>query len=418
MTTLRSALFGAFVLGLGTSITLAQGSLIALALLYAWRLAREPDVRGDARWPLLVPLALFSAATFVSAAASPHPLTALVDAREALLAGVLYVTLDALRDEDAAERFLTALAAVTAMTALLGLVQVAVCPGPGEPARWPRLLFHRCSRARGFFSIYMTLAGILTMVLLATLPRLLPGGRHARWFPLAWLTGLAGLVATYVRGAWLGFAVGVLALVALLRRGRLWLVAGLAVLALAFVLGPAGVRARFLSMADAADATIAERLYMYRSGLAILKDHPWLGTGKGELRHVYERYAIPGSMRSHTSHVHNTPLQIATERGLFALAAWLWIWVAFYRDAVRVLRRLPPDRPRARTLVVGSLGAITGFLATGLSEYSFGDSEVVMVAWALMALPYVVERSGRAAGAPVARPALSRPGTGRSTCGA
>ena len=41
-----------------------------------------------------------------------------------------------------------------------------------------------------------------------------------------------------------------------------------------------------------------------------------------------------------------------------------------------------------RGLVIGSIAAITGFLIGGLSEYNFGDSEVVMVAWAIMALPW------------------------------
>jgi hypothetical protein len=35
-----------------------------------------------------------------------------------------------------------------------------------------------------------------------------------------------------------------------------------------------------------------------------------------------------------------------------------------------------------------------GFLVGGLSEYNFGDSEVVMVAWALMALPWAVDPDG------------------------
>ena len=53
-----------------------------------------------------------------------------------------------------------------------------------------------------------------------------------------------------------------------------------------------------------------------------------------------------------------------------------------------VLRRLPAEAVAERALVVGSLAAITGFLVGGLSEYNFGDSEVVMVAWAhRMALP-------------------------------
>jgi hypothetical protein len=40
--------------------------------------------------------------------------------------------------------------------------------------------------------------------------------------------------------------------------------------------------------------------------------------------------------------------------------------------------------------VVGSLTAIAGFLVTGLTEWSFGDAEVVLIAWTLAALPFGV----------------------------
>ena len=81
------------------------------------------------------------------------------------------------------------------------------------------MVFHRCDRARGFFSIYMTLAGVLLLLLLAIAPRLSAGPR--RWRAVApWLVMVLGLGATYTRGAWLGFAAGMLALLPLPRRGR------------------------------------------------------------------------------------------------------------------------------------------------------------------------------------------------------
>jgi hypothetical protein len=52
---------------------------------------------------------------------------------------------------------------------------------------------------------------------------------------------------------------------------------------------------------------------------------------------------------------------------------------------------LPADAVVERGLVIGSIAAITGFLIGGLSEYNFGDSEVVMVAWTIMALPWAAE---------------------------
>ena len=113
--------------------------------------------------------------------------------------------------------------------------------------------------------------------------------------------------------------------------------------------------------------------------------------GPGGVRREYERYALPDAVKKRTSHVHSTPLQILVERGVLGLAAWLWIWVAFIAKGIGLLRRLPEDAARERALVVGSLAAIVGFLVAGLSEYNFGDSEVVLVAWALMALPWVAD---------------------------
>ena len=104
---------------------------------------------------------------------------------------------------------------------MIGLLQVAVCPRPGVDAGTPAWLYHRCDRARGAFSIYMTLAGILTLTLLATAAASLAGrAARARWFLPLWLIMLGGLIATYTRGAWLGFAAGVLALLPASRAGR------------------------------------------------------------------------------------------------------------------------------------------------------------------------------------------------------
>src|SRR2546425_11397924 len=68
-------------------------------------------------------------------------------------------------------------------------------PADGTGASGPasvRLLMRKCARARGFFSIYMTLAGVLTPLLVSVLPRLALGGRTGGWAPPAWLLG--GLV--------------------------------------------------------------------------------------------------------------------------------------------------------------------------------------------------------------------------------
>jgi O-antigen ligase len=178
-----------------------------------------------------------------------------------------------------------------------------------------------------------------------------------------------------------------------MRRGRWLLLAGLALLVLGVLFGPERLSQRLRSVTDPQEVTIRERLYMWRSGLAMWRERPWLGVGSGGVKLLYSRYALPEAIKKRTSHVHSSPLQILIEGGMVGLAAWLWIWLAFFWSGGRVLRALAgPGRSRERALVVGSLAGVAAFLVTGLSEWSFGDDEVVTIAWALAAIPFAVER--------------------------
>jgi O-antigen ligase len=388
---LRRGLLAAYVAGLGCSITLSEGSLLLLTLLWLWRL-RHPEVRRGQSWPLRWPVLAFAAATLLSAGVSGHVAESLAASKGLLLMAGLYVTADALGDTGDADRFLTWLGLSATLAALAGVIQVLACPTPAPTAGLARWFFHRCDRARGFFSIYMTLAGVLNMVLLALLPRLLPGGGLRLAGAPTWLLQLGGLMATYTRGAWIGFAAGAISLLPTQRRGRLLIVAGLLLLLGAAALGPYELRHRVRHMLDPAEAGILERRYMWESGLAMWRERPLLGWGPGGVKREYSRFAEAQAYKKRTGHLHDTPLQILVERGIPGLGAFLAIWIAFYARAIRLWRALPSGRIRERALVAGSLAAITGFLVGGLSEYSFGDSEVVMVAWTITALPWVVAR--------------------------
>jgi O-antigen ligase len=391
VTALRRGLLAAFVVGLGFSITLAEGALLGLTFLWLWRL-RDPEVRRGQSWPLWQPVLAFAGATILSALVSGHAFVSLAASKGLLLTAALYVTADALEDERAGDRVLSWLALAAAGAALAGLVQFGACPSQQPADGLARWFFHRCDRARAFFSIYMTLAGVLNLVLLATLPRVLPGGFRA-WSAPVWLLTVIGLAMTYTRGAWLGLVAGAAALLPMSRRGRLALLAGLVLLPVIFLAGPRELSHRFRSMFDPDEAGIKERVYMWRSGTAMWRERPLLGWGPGGVKREYSRYALPEASKQRTGHVHNTPLQILVERGVLGLATWLAIWIVFYWRAAGLLRALDASQTRERALVAGSVAAVTGFLVAGLSEYNFGDSEVVMVAWAVMALPWAADRS-------------------------
>jgi O-antigen ligase len=386
---LRPWLLVALVIGLTASISLAEIALGLLAADVLWRRRVEGGPR--LQWPLLGVIAAYAGWSVVAALASARPLESVRSVKSVVWFAAMYVLLAALPDARAARRFATLLFVAAGVVALLAIVQVTACP-PSGSADWGVLsrFSRKCARAHGFYSIYMTLAGVLTMVLAMTLPRLAGFGRYAWWAVPAWLAGVAALGLTFVRGAWIAFAMAVAAGI-LTRRRHVLVLGGAAVAAVLFALALPGVMPRARSIGDATDPTTRERLAMFDAGKRLLREHPLTGIGPGQVKHAYPVYAPPDAVRRSTSHLHNSPLQVAVERGLPGLALWLAIWAVFFVRAARIAASLPPGDDRA--LVLGCIIAIAAFLVGGLFEHNFGDTEVLLVATALMALPFAISRA-------------------------
>jgi O-antigen ligase len=228
-------------------------------------------------------------------------------------------------------------------------------------------------------------------VLLTSFPRLLELPRKPGWAAPAWLVGVVALGLTGVRGAWVGFGVGVLGVVVAGRR-RWAAVAAVVLLAVGILTLFPAVRQRAATIGDPSDPTRRDRLAMWQGGLAIARDHWLTGIGPGLVEKVYPHYAPPEAIRRERGHLHNSPLQILVERGVPGLVLWLTIFATFFVHAGRALRRLPADATDDHALVVGATSAVAAFLVAGLFEHNFGDTEVLLVAGAVMALPLVVAR--------------------------
>ena len=375
-------------LGLVTSISLSQ---ITLTLLAVWLLlARRAGIVPRLRLPLALPLALFVGWTVIAALASDQPRDRLLACKGLLNLVGVWIVASTLEDARAARRFLAGLALALGVVAALAIVQVGACPPAPPAASYGRVVvnfFRNCQRAHGFFSIYMTLAGVLVMLLTATLPRLLRLEGTRAVAPV-WLVSVMALALTYVRGAWIGLAAGGLLVLVSLRRRSVTVLMLLVVVIAALAALPR-VSERLRTIGSLRDDTTRDRLAMLTTGLSLVRAHPLTGIGPGQVKRVYPTAAGPEALRRSTSHLHDTPLQIAVERGIPGLAAWLAIFVVFLVHTVRLIRRLPAESVD-RTLVVGIQAAIVAFLVAGLFEYNFGDTEVLLVMAALMALPFVV----------------------------
>ncbi|MCE2542733.1 MAG: O-antigen ligase family protein [Acidobacteria bacterium] len=318
-------------------------------------------------WPLLA----YALLTLLSVAASLDPAASLADSKEVLLFLVVPVVYRLARGR-AASTAATVIVSAGAATAVYGVVQYGILGYDDLQQRPP-----------GFMGHYMTYSGLLMLVLVLAVARLLFDTRDRAWTGLVLPALAVALMTTFTRGAWIGAGVGG---TLLLFMKNVRLLAILPILAIILVaVAPAGIAERFDSIFDRRDPTSRDRIAMARAGLKMVADHPLTGVGPDMVQLVYPRYRGPDAVNEINPHLHNVPLQIAAERGLPALAVWIWFVVATIRELVARFRQ-----PASRALAAAGLAAVVSMLTAGAFEYNFGDSEFLMLLLVLLTLPSAV----------------------------
>ncbi|HXE80240.1 MAG TPA: O-antigen ligase family protein [Vicinamibacterales bacterium] len=371
---LETAAFGgllAFAAALQISIA-AAGILLAFSL-FCWaalvlRNQERPAV-PDMFWPLLA----YAAATLISCAFSVDPRTSFIASKELVLILVVPLVYELARGSRAMT-VMTVVITVGAATAAFGIVQYGL------------LEYNNLGqRPQGTLSHYMTYSGLLLLVTCAAAARLLFEPRDRIWPALMMPALLAAIMLTLTRSAWVGTAAGLVLLLAL-KDVRL-LALGPVAAALIVLAAPSHVASRFYSMFDPTDPTNRDRVAMLREGVAMVRTHPLTGVGPDMVERVYAIYRVPDAVEKVNPHLHNVPMQIAAERGLPALAIWIWFIVCATVSIVRVRRR-----SRYPSLPAAALAAVAGMLAAGQFEHNFGDSEFLMLFLVLLTLPLAAER--------------------------
>lgn len=136
-----------------------------------------------------------------------------------------------------------------------------------------------------------------------------------------------------------------------------------------------------------------ERIYMWQGGLKIIEHYPVWGVGLKNIDKVYPQYAPPEARWTQGwGELHNNFIQIAAERGLLALAVFLWLIIGYFIYTFRFYWKIRSEGSLSSILTLGFLAAFIGFVITGLTEYNFGDSEIVMMLWFIMGLTVVVKQ--------------------------
>lgn len=364
----------AFVAALQLSIAVA--GILLTASLAAWAALLIRDRARPTAPAFMVPLAVYAAATLVSAAFSLDPAASIVDSKQLVLLLIVPMVYYVARGSSA-NLVVDVILAVGAISAAYGIVQYGV-------------LHYDSLRMRpdGALTHYMTYSGTLMLVLCAAVARLVFATRERTWPALVMPALVLALAVSLGRNAWVGACVAVALLLAL-RDFRLVALLPVAI-AILLVAAPDSVTNRVMSMFDLRDPTNQDRVAMLEAGADIVRDHPLTGVGPAMVPRVYEQYRPDYAVQKLNPHLHNVLMQIAAERGLPALAIWVWLMVTLSMLLVRLFRS-----GRERLLTATAMAATAAMLAAGLFEYNFGDSEFLMLYLVLITLPFAALNSER-----------------------
>ncbi|HEX2343113.1 MAG TPA: O-antigen ligase family protein [Vicinamibacterales bacterium] len=377
----RIAIVGLFGFAAALQLSIAAADILLAVMLLGWvvwlvRRKARPEVP-----PMFWPLAAYAALTLVASVFSENPVASVIDSRQLLLFLIVPAVYQIASGERAV-RVIDVIITVGAASAIIGIVQYGI------------LNFDNLGRRpQGSLGHYMTYSGLLMLVITAAAARLLfplndqsaRGGPGRIWTFLVLPALVVALALTLTRSAWVGACAG-LAVLFVLRDLRMLAVLPV-IVALFVALAPSTVTDRVYSIFDLNDPSNRDRLAMMRSGARMIQDDPLTGVGPNMIESAYPRYRDATAVNENSPHLHNVPLQIAAERGLPALAAWLWFLAVVTRDLWRLWRRSAYP-----SLVGGALAALVSMLAAGFFEYNFGDSEFLMLLLVLVTLPFAAER--------------------------
>jgi O-antigen ligase len=173
---------------------------------------------------------------------------------------------------------------------------------------------------------------------------------------------------------------------------RLWAVPLIPVVG--FLMLPAAGRLRVEDFVRPDYYSNAERVQMLRVGLRMIVEKPWTGIGPGRVDELYTQYLSPGDpVPAYHGHLHNNAVQLAAEFGLPVLGAALWVLLALFRELRQ--RYIQASGREEVFLCRTALIGLTGFVVSGLFDYTYGHSlGLILLGFAVLA-PLSIQGWGR-----------------------
>ncbi len=132
------------------------------------------------------------------------------------------------------------------------------------------------------------------------------------------------------------------------------------------------------------------RVRLWAANWQMFKEHPWFGIGwmnNERFSKAYVDHLYPKEKENFYGHAHSEFIQVLATSGILGLLSYLVLWAAVMLRLFRNTMNLSLDGTD-RWVALGLLGGFVGFHLQGLTQWNFGDAEVlhnVIFYWAVAA---------------------------------
>lgn len=141
---------------------------------------------------------------------------------------------------------------------------------------------------------------------------------------------------------------------------------------------------RFASIVDRYNPSNYTRFALWSAGMKMFKDHPVFGVGDIDLADLYRHYKHFYD-KEIQGHMHNNYVHILVTLGLFGFVVVMLLLVKLLTLNYKIYKTLE-NEVFSSSYAVGVIGCLVSFLVAGLTEWNFGDHEVITMIWFLTGL--------------------------------
>ncbi|MBI3813143.1 MAG: O-antigen ligase family protein [Nitrospinae bacterium] len=435
----KSINFGFYSLALFSPLSIS-GTQAALAIiLLSWTALMITEKRFIfAKTPLNYPFLAYLCAVFIGAIFGIDFIYSIKSMSKFWIALTFFAMLTFIEDIKMIRRLVHIILLVTSIVSIYGVLQ-HVFPGLDIVRPEGRKVVQWADggiASTGFFDHHMTYGGFLLLVFSLSfslsLSRIQQIVKSKQFFSLPAACCLlptilisAGLLSSMTRNGWLGAVFAVIFIVILKVKRKIIAFSIVCLIITSYFLLPTSyllhspILNRFKSIFDISKNV--ERLYIWKSAADMIMEHPITGVGMNNytaaIKSYRDKYGHDFSAGS-DAHAHNNVLTQAAEHGILGFTAFLWIWIVFFREGIKIFRSrksgvgsrtgVPPVKESGvrsqetkidgnedkfqNAITLGGLGAIAGFHVAGIFEANFGDAEVATMAWFIMGLVFLMKK--------------------------